>query len=442
MKNFKSLFYIGIIFFLVAGCSDDDDQGIVGSVDGNNLEVVAIEGTISTTESFVLTGQKVPITFTLPRAFKDTVTVEITSLSDGGKRARTYIVVPANQTTVTDEANAANSTTGRYEGSVTTMFLSGIALNTVEPGLHYLLSSNVLSLQTGDTSIPATNTTKFQVKLAWFYPGASNANILSMQVDRPNASTVTVSNANSAGTTVTVPSTNGILPGMLVKVTSGTGAFAQPTTSLPYVLSVNSETSLTLSVAPATALNNATIDVFGNDVNLTGASNGTGADQRKITVASTAGLVRGMVVAVSSGTGRLAANALVVDVTSPTEFTVANNPTAALSGATIMASYPDAYPGYISDIRVHDILTAGNRNLPTNSTPEGDYVFKISPSSLVSGTTSLPYRLVVVYPTGEVKILNGVYNGIATGSPYKDVLKVTKTGTGDSAVFTIENLNP
>lgn len=59
----------------------------------------------------------------------------------------------------------------------------------------------------------------------------------------------------SSGTTVTVASTTGLLPGMTVVVTTGTGAFAAFTT----VVSVTNSTTFVVSATPTTTIGTATI---------------------------------------------------------------------------------------------------------------------------------------------------------------------------------------
>lgn len=70
-----------------------------------------------------------------------------------------------------------------------------------------------------------------------------------------NFYTIPLANGAGATTTITVQSTSGLVVGMVVTVISGAGAFALNTT----VASIIDGTQFTVSVAPTTALVNATI---------------------------------------------------------------------------------------------------------------------------------------------------------------------------------------
>ncbi len=53
------------------------------------------------------------------------------------------------------------------------------------------------------------------------------------------------------------------------------------------------------------------------------------------------------------------------------------------------------------------------------------------------------YRIILVFPNGDVTVYNGRFDNLTQGNPEKkDVLKITKVGSGDDAVFNLENLNP
>ena len=86
---------------------------------------------------------------------------------------------------------------------------------------------------------------------------------LFFNLNQTNSTYVSSSGATSTGTTVTVPSTIGLIVGMIVTVTSGTGSFVTNTT----VTSISGSTNFTVSSTPITPLSGAT--VTGVDNNLT-----------------------------------------------------------------------------------------------------------------------------------------------------------------------------
>jgi hypothetical protein len=200
-------------------------------------------------------------------------------------------------------------------------------------------------------------------------------------------STETVSLAAGAGstTTITVTSTTGLVAGMAVTVTAGTGVFAPGT----IVSSVTNSTTFVVSTAPTTTLSGATIVATtpystlwmqskafrltfsgttsavqnanaiaaskiitnavtsGNpspicsnvDLNATLVTNGVGATgQTTITVNSTAGLSVGMTVTVVGGAGAFALNTTIASITNGTQFVVSAAPTTTLAAATISAA--------------------------------------------------------------------------------------------------------
>ncbi len=435
MKNFKNIFSLIVLLTLTFSCTNEEK--VAGTIAGNNLELVPLIGTIATTSNYVLTDQKTPITITLPKSFSDIVTVEVSSFSDTGRRRRTYIEIPANQTTINSFAAAAGGADGVYDGSKCTFVLSGISLKTSEPGKHYLLSSNELTLNTGDSSVPSANSSKLQIRLNWLYPNASDNNLNFLFQKQNGVVTSLITGASSNSTNITVSSTTELFPGMIVKVANVTGTSGNFNNNT-VITAITSGTTFTVNRAPVIILSNATIIGYGNNYNDTNAS----SVAKEVTVTSTNGLYKGMVLFVMSGTGKFAANTVISEVLSSTTFTISVTPTTVLSGATIMASFADVLAPRSGDPRIHDISTAGTTNIASSSSVQGDYIFKIAPVSLISGTTSLPYRLVIVKPDGEVTVFNGKYDGITLASPFIDVLKVNKTGEGDAAVFTVTNLNP
>ena len=180
MKSFKSI--ILIISFLSVLISCEEDEVYTGSpVDNSNIEIVTLTAQVSTTATSALTDQKIPFTVTLPRTFNSIVKVEATTLSDAGGRRRAYVEVPANSTTATGEILAAG---GAIFNSTFTLALTAIELTEVEQGKHYLLNSNVVSINTGNTTIPDEDASRLQIKFTWI-DASSSTNNLKLVIDRP-----------------------------------------------------------------------------------------------------------------------------------------------------------------------------------------------------------------------------------------------------------------
>ena len=133
--------------------------------------------------------------------------------------------------------------------------------------------------------------------------------------------------ATSSGTTITVISTANLVVGMVLNVTAGTGAFTFGTT----VATIVNNTTFTSSVVPSTPLSGGSTVVTGTIgyVSQSGATN----NGTTITVNSTAGLVVGMYLSVTSGTGSFAYNTYVVAITGGTTFTASAAPTVALASS-------------------------------------------------------------------------------------------------------------
>jgi hypothetical protein len=178
--------------FFISGC--EEGERFSGSpVD--NLEIITLDATISTTKTFALTNQKIPFTVTLPRTFTDTVKVEATSLSDRGRRTRAYVEILPNQLSATGEITAAG---GALFNADFDLFVSAIELYTVESGKHFLIKSNIVNILSGNTTIPDVTVGRLTVKFTWpEIVDTDNVNNLSLVIDRPSP----IANANIIGFT-------------------------------------------------------------------------------------------------------------------------------------------------------------------------------------------------------------------------------------------------
>lgn len=188
MKNIKKFFLLAPLMAMFISCDDEGEVFTGSPLDDPNIAIVPITATIETvpadaaTNLVFLTDQKIPVKITLPRAFADTVQVEATSLSSNGRRRRNYIEFLPNETVQTGDVLAAG---GDLFNDHFDMYASAIELYNGEPGKHYLLNSNVLTINSGNTTVPDNDVTKLQIKLSWPDAG-SQRNNLRLNIDRPN----------------------------------------------------------------------------------------------------------------------------------------------------------------------------------------------------------------------------------------------------------------
>ena len=193
MKVFKKILVLVLLTSVFVGCEDDDNK-FTGSPVGN-LNIVTLKGEISTTAQSALSDQEIDWTVKLPRTFSDTVSVEATAISKNGRRFRAYVDVMPGSDTATGEIFAPG---GSIFDTTFQLYLSGIALQTVEPGTHFLLESDQISLPTGSSGIPLQDPDKLIVRLVWPTPAAATNN-LNLIVDRPTLADVTAPFNSSYG---------------------------------------------------------------------------------------------------------------------------------------------------------------------------------------------------------------------------------------------------
>lgn len=192
MKNLKNIFLIGLLVSSLFSCESDDEK-YSGTPVGNQ-EIIVLTGNITTDATAALTNQKIPFTVELPRAFADTVAVEVSTVNRSGGRSRVSVNVMPNETTAIGEVNCAG---GELYNSTVDMYISALNLQTAELGKHYLINSNTIVLDTGNTTVPGSDDTRLQVKFAWPDPDGV-ANNLRLTVVKPNNTTTIPSLAAGA----------------------------------------------------------------------------------------------------------------------------------------------------------------------------------------------------------------------------------------------------
>lgn len=298
------------------------------------------------------------------------------------------------ETTTANPFTKAGLTAVGYEGDISSICGSGVYSTTAT-----FSGCSPIACSAGTSDVYTGLTT-------YTYP---NKILLDLSSYTTGATYTSAAGATGSTTTITVDSTTGLVAGMFVEVTAGTGQFTSGTT----VSSITNSTEFEVSTAPTTALSGGatvikaytnrielafnTFSTYVNTANGTrpaswimykngsqvatqsyvGVMPGSGSwgsvlnnagpkysygltnynygnsiytsaagatsSGKTITVTSTTGLVAGMIVKVSSGTGAFATLTRVSSITDSTTFVVDKTPTTALSGgATVVKGY-DAY---------------------------------------------------------------------------------------------------
>lgn len=182
-KIILSFLFLSTILF-----SCTKNEKFSGSPIGS-LEVISLEGTVSTTAVAALTDQDIDFTATLPnnKVFADTVTIEASSIAKSGGRTKAYVDIMPGQSSATGKIKAVG---GSIFSSSFDLTLTAINLQTVESGKHYLLGSNNVNIKTGNSTIPDVDPSRLIIKFAWLFPSTTNK--LRLNIDRPG----TIADAN------------------------------------------------------------------------------------------------------------------------------------------------------------------------------------------------------------------------------------------------------
>lgn len=178
MKNFKmlSLFLLAAAFI---ACENDDEKFSGSPVGTNNI--VTLQAQLDTDVTFALTNQEIDFTITLPQKFADTVNVEVTTISDSGRRVRESVEIRPDSLVKKGKIRAAG---GAIFETNFKMYISGISLQTPEPfGTHYLMTSDVKTILTGNSVIPDQDLNRLKIKLVW--ENAAPENLLELWIGRP-----------------------------------------------------------------------------------------------------------------------------------------------------------------------------------------------------------------------------------------------------------------
>jgi hypothetical protein len=377
MKRLSNYAFLLCFTILMVSCTTHDKFD--GTPEDNNLSIETITGTIVSSSNFVLPGQSVDFTAILPQEFvtmvNDTINVEAITSTLGGVLRKSSVQFLPGQQSVTSKV-----TVGGGNGSFfmpVEIKLNAIALKHAFPGKHFLLNSNVLSLASGDSTVPADNDSEFQVKIAW--ENLTVGNNIECKISRVNSTAVTL------------------------KGTVANSTFNIIYNGVSYPVTYNTDLSTT-----ATNFFNANQAAFlSNNIVLT-------AVGKSLIFSST---TSSPVITVSSSTGSNLGGAVFNSLNFPASGSVIN---------------PRSYS-------VKNFQKTGTTSNEVEGSTylynPGDYKVTINAISLEETPKNLKYRIIIKQPSGVVTIYNEVYNGMTLTSGPKDVLSFTKTGIGDSSVY-------
>jgi hypothetical protein len=173
MKKIKVISLILIGASLLASCSEGE------RVSGSPVGVIPIEtvtGSVSTDANFALPGQVIKFTATLPAGFrnivKDTVTIEASTFTTGGGIRRASVDILPGQESETGEITVGGGG-GTFDLNCD-LRLTAINLKKVVPGKHYLITSNTVSIASGNSSVPPENDSRLQIRVSWENKTAQN----------------------------------------------------------------------------------------------------------------------------------------------------------------------------------------------------------------------------------------------------------------------------
>jgi hypothetical protein len=189
MKNLKAILFMSLLAAAFTSCEEDDEKFSGSPVGNNNIETlhaVLDTGDDLTDVDFALTDQEIDFKVTLPHTFSDTVNVEVTTISDSGRRVRESIEIKPDSIFKRGKIRAAG---GAIFDTNFKMYVSGIALQTPEPfGTHYLMDSNEITIGTGSSVIPDQDLNRLKIKIVW--PNVSASNSLQLVIGRPTLADV------------------------------------------------------------------------------------------------------------------------------------------------------------------------------------------------------------------------------------------------------------
>jgi hypothetical protein len=383
MKNYINTFFYLSILILFFSCVPDNEK-FNGTPEDNNLSIETVIGSISTPVTFALPGQLVDFTVTLPQDFVSKVntklTVEAVTTTTGMSIRKGYVTLNPGQNSGSGKILVGGG--GGTFSMPVSLKLNAVSLETAFPGKQFLLTSEKVIVDSGDTSVPDDSDNKFQIKVAW--ESTSSGNPMTCSISRDNSTALTLKGNNW--------------------------------TSVKYIKISGTDYPI----------------VFNTDLNTT-AFNFKNL-QGPIIQADKGIEVKSSGKALLFNFGVAGIQEILM---SPFSATVPPPP----SPFGVFFSGGNFITGTNLKSKSYQILNSQLTSTSSSETVEtgfneGTYIVSIIPSGVIEATTTnLRYRIIVKLPSGLVNIYNGVFNNITSTSPKKDIFKFTKTGLGQNADY-------
>lgn len=195
MKKLIYCFFV-LLFVTFYSCDSNDDKFSGSPVD--NLTIETITGTVSTDveNNFALPGQSINFTVNLPASFRsvvtDSVTVEATTITRTGSKRVASVIIPENQLSGTGTIIVGGSSVFDSEFD---LYLSAINVKNNNSGKHYLINSNKVTINSGNSSIPSFKDNRLQIVVSW--DNKSTGNNVRCYIKNASNTTFTFQNGSS-----------------------------------------------------------------------------------------------------------------------------------------------------------------------------------------------------------------------------------------------------
>ncbi len=387
MKYFKILFFISFLFFI----SCETNEKFSGSPIDNQV-IETITGVVSSGEMYALPGQEVEVKAEVPSSFRqitnDTLEVQATSYSLAGSIRNTKIIIlPGNLSGLAKLQIPGGDGTFDLTSDIK---LTAINFKNKIPSKHFLIDSNTLTINSGNSSVPSTKDDRLKISLDW--ENKTIKNKLKFKIERIKTSSITITGSNGSGRI----NVGGLLYDIIfdtdleitaqkfidthgISITNNSNVIVRRYNSDLLFDSPNDDAPIVSIVKFPNVISNTFNGSVFKEVNV-GAANDIPKNYilSKLKLGATAELPRG----------------------------------------TTISSY--AYN-------------------------EGSYKLKIGVTGVTDLATTpldLKFRIILRFSDGKVQTFNGVYNGLTATSGFKTVLTIKKTGFGETSLFEALNFNP
>jgi hypothetical protein len=383
MKYIIKINIVLVFFMLLFSCTNNDKNE--GTPSSNNQEIETIKGNVATTSTFALPGQFIDFTGSLPQDFVQKVDqdidIEVLSTTLGGSLRKSIVKILKGQSTFTGKVLVGGGD-GNFNMPVT-FKLNAVKLSKEIVGKHYLLTSDAVSVASGNSSVPVDNDKRLQIRIYWENQTSGVGNTLKGNIARVNSWAL-----NLKGSSV---STGNVFVG-----------------GFPFAISYVTDLSA--------AANQFVLD-------------------HKVAI-----LAKGFDI-VASGKSIIFNYSTPV---APNNVTISSVPATSTNIGGIVFKNDNVSAANSGSINLNDFFVFNSQLKSSSSSgfetgggvyTEGNYKISVKPTFLDSSPINLKYRIIVKKPDNSVIVFNDVLNSITTATPAIDILSFTKTGYGDTVNY-------